>query len=108
MNFLRTFRIHLGQHLVKISHSLFLGKGFQAGPVSVILFCLGKIDIPGHCLNIKSRTANQDWNMPVGVNLFHGILCHLLKTHNVKFILWHQRIHKIVRDSLHFFWHNLG
>ena len=101
------FGIHLCQHLMKICSTFFLDKRLQTGPVSIILLGLGKINVSGHRLNIKAGSPHQNGNMSPGVNLFHGILCHLLETHNVKFFLWHQLIHQVMGNSLHFFWHDL-
>ena len=91
---------------MKKCRTFFLGKLLQFRTISIVLLSLGKINIPGYCLNIKSGSSYQNRNMFPGINFLHCFFCHLLKAYNVKFFVRHKLIYKIMGNPLHFRLHD--
>ena len=58
MDLSRRLRICLRQHAVQIMRPFFTGDFFQFPAVSAVFFCLRKINVIQHRLDIKSRSAH--------------------------------------------------
>ena len=51
-----------------------------------------KVYVFDNGLNIKSGTANKNWNVSICIDFFHSFFCHLLKFYNMEFLYVLQKI----------------
>ena len=63
----------------------------------------GIIDCIDACLNIKYGAARSNRYMTGGIDFFHRLFCHLLKTYNMKFFFRVKYVNQMMPDPIHFF-----
>ena len=94
----RGLRIHLLQHAVKLLRVRIL---LQHPAVCRITVIFRKLDIVDNRLDIEAGTADDDRNMPRGIDLLHRFLRKRLELHDVKGLRWIQDVDQIMTDPSH-------